>query len=57
MAGKLKQLEEPRQKKPVAVPSAVAVSLQDDGTSLKQDPLGGLGGRVGIDDVKDGVES
>ena len=35
----------------------IAVSRQDDGTPLKQDPLGGLGGRVGIDDVKVGVES
>ena len=39
----------------------IAVSRQDDGTFLKQDPLGGgivpLGGRVGIDDGKDGVES
>ena len=31
----------------------IAVSRQDNGTSLKQDPLVGLGGRVGIDDVED----
>ena len=38
----------------------IAVSCQADGMSLKQKPLGGrivpLGGRVGIDDVEDGVE-
>ena len=37
-----------------------AVSRQADDASLKQDPLGGggvpLGGRVGVDDIKDGIE-
>ena len=37
-----------------------AVSCQADDTSLKQDPLGGggvpLGGRVGVGDIKDGIE-
>ena len=37
-----------------------AVSRQANDTSLKQDPLGGgvvpLSGRVGVDDIKDGIE-
>ena len=38
----------------------IAVSHQDNDTSLKLDPLGDgvvpLGGRVGVDDIEDGIE-
>ena len=38
----------------------IAVSRQANDTSLMQDPLGGgvapLGGRVGVDDIEDGIE-
>ena len=38
----------------------IAVSRQANDTSLKQDPLGvvvvPLGGRVGVDDIEDGIE-